>query len=586
MNIQQHNNTPLSTFPPTFPPSKALSGATEVEGLHNKVPSFVWPVITKECHRATLSNYRLHIEHFNNFVFRENKEIKQYNKGVDHYLRDYNITAGKAKLIALFNSKYGHLKKRPYNEKAISFNDRHGLYLKLRSHLKVKPVTLQIFEAILHAYTVQLQQRVKIFKQVNKGSLTTLPKVVIHSYEVANQKRKGVQNIDFCSKTIRNHRDRLEEAGVLLEKEFHGTMRPVNYVIRPGILAVIEGSPSKIYSTENQRVTSSNRKEVPHIKVSTRAFKNNIKIKGIVNPLDKENAVHSNISSSFYKSTKPQGGKSKIDGTAPNVKVQQGIVDIDSPAQNFNGESPLSRKQKNKELLQHIDSQFSLAAKLTNGEYNYYTPLDFKKLAAVAHDMSTSNIDNIDFLHLVVQDFVKSSAQLWQKNQAAAGSWYNAMNFIYNDSRLWTFTKSATSKTKILEWLSEHRYRLNYAIKWFDKHDWNGVLYPNIYFDPIRKLPTDVCFAYTQKVWSKKLQKITKTADDKRKREAAARKREANLKEDRKHNGMLDRAIKKYFNHTYNLDQLTQYVTKQLPKKHQDRLGERMQALNLKRLTT
>src|SRR5699024_8721773 len=158
----------------------------------------------------------------------------------------------------------------------------------------------------------------------------------------------------------------------------------------------------------------------------------------------------------------------------------------------------IAQKSSSK-ILQFLDRPQVLAEKLASGEYDYYVPL---KLSELKRLISSTELTDEDYRELVIQDFIKSSAKLWRDNHASVASWYIAIRFIYNEYGTYNFKGNALTKNKMYSWLMQHRYRLNYAFNWFKKREWDGVWYPNIYFDPIRKLPTDVCFAYTKKVWN------------------------------------------------------------------------------------
>src|SRR5699024_3808308 len=100
----------------------------------------------------------------------------------------------------------------------------------------VKPTSLLYFEAILHMYATQLKERNARRIKHNLNYKTTLPEVVVNSYHITTQERAGVRNLNVSIRTVRNHLDRLEEAGVLLDREYRGTKRPLCFTINPDIL--------------------------------------------------------------------------------------------------------------------------------------------------------------------------------------------------------------------------------------------------------------------------------------------------------------------------------------------------------------
>ncbi|OAB79733.1 hypothetical protein [Cochleicola gelatinilyticus] len=572
--------------------------------------TFAHPVITKEAHKATLDNYRKYVAAYNDQLKAINKDIRHYNKNVEKFIEKNPVTENKILLLKLFTSKYHHYKNNAYNKEVENFNDTHGLYIKKLPFQTVKPLSLQVFEAFLHGFTVQLQAQVKIFRQIGKTTPTTLPKMSINPYEISCQQRKGTLNLDLCGKTIRNHRERLEQAGVLIEKEYRGTSRPVKFAINPKILVVFEGYTPKTQNAENQFINSDERNVLPHTKVDTRSFKDKLEIKGNVNKhsRDKENSSNLLSNLKYYKVTQTQEGEKNSPAqnfnTKPGEKIPIHPKAVDAfRAKKANRAAKIETSgaliskigvsaaavpaentvhdQLTEKWLNQIDNRFDLAGKLSQGVYNYYTPIATEDLRKMER---SPGIDSEDFREIVIQDFIRSAAQLNRYDQAGAGSWGLAIKHIDKQFGCLRFTGKVTSKSDCYSKLMEFRYRLRRAVSWFNKRNWKAVRYASDYFDPLNDLPCDVAWKYTEKFWTKELKRQQdNSAARKKKAFQAAAKKEA-LIQDKKENEKLDRAIRKYFNKTYSLEQLTEYVTKQLPKKQQDQLPSRMNELNLKNL--
>lgn len=574
-NIQNHfyKSFPQHLLLAITPPTE-----TTQQAFVSQPRAFVWPVITKEDHKRTLDNYRAYIQAVNDALPKVNQEIKRHNKAVDKYIQDNPVTDSKAILMKLFTSKFNALQDREYNAAVDSFNENHGMYFKKRTFKAVKPVSLQVFEAILHAYTVQLHKFVKVWKNTGKHTATTLPKVEIHPFEIVNQERgEGVTNLDVSTRTIRRHRDRLEEVGVLQYKEFRGTSRPVNYFICDAILSVSEAYSPKMQTTKNQHFNLSQRTDCPHNKVSTRTNQNKREIKGIVNNSENWNAsLLSNVV--FYKNTNLQ-----------DDEKNQGAGKKSKPVREIRQDNPGPYNQKNNEtqsarLVNELDTRYDLAQKLANSEFDFYQPIDIKLLNELSALPNFQLSDN-DFRDICVQDFIKCAASINRHNQAGAGSWYIALGQIDTDFGCVNFSGNSLTKNVVLQRLIEFRYRLRWALNWFTWRDWTNRPFANIYFDPTRTLPSDVSWQYTKKVWSKKMKKIAKAAAEKKRKAAEAVKRKAALSTDRKARQMLDNAIYRYLRKELNYTQLTAYATRQLPKKQQDQLGVRLQELTMRKLT-
>jgi|GEM_PF-5802767 len=564
----QLSSTITCSFPPHLLSALKTNPQAPTKGPVIKKARYIIPVIDDACFAQSLKNFHIYRGQYNKTIKALNTATLCYNKKVQKSLLKQETPAYKKPLLTLFTTKYSELSPEQYNIKVEEFNNVHGLCFKKRTLLTLKSNSIQYFTAILFEYKMQLQRYAKIWKQTHKQHPTPLLRVEINPAQIISQKKEDELILDVCKASVRRHRDRFQNAGVLINKKFSGSEQPCSYHINPAILVVNEYSQTiENQSTNLLKLTNCKDND----KYSTRTSKNNIEIKEIVNNLNKSNAPTSLLSKTvFYKSTLSQGEEPQNSNppiaenkTAKNTQANQG-----------------AQKNENTTAFQTIAnntlSKNELAERLSNGDYNYYTPINKNLLKAVLYDYA---IDNEDFKEVAIQDFLKSSAQLWRTQQGSEASWKIAIDFVTNDGTHTNFTGKAKSKPDVYAWLIQQRFRLNYACNWFTKKDWKGVWYPNRYFDPLRKNPDDVCFAYTKKVWNKKMDDLQKTDTKKRKRLAEAKKRDTNLANNRK----LDRAIRKYFNNTYTMDQLTVYVSK-LPISQQNNLDKRMSELIKKRL--
>lgn len=574
-----------SSFPPHLLPAIPTASTQQNAVASATQRHFVWPVITKEDHKKSLDNYRAYIQAVNDAIPELNNQIKKYNRQVATHTKKNPVTASKEVLMKLFTSKFNALPDREYNEAVASFNENHGMYFNKRPFKEVKPVSLQVFEAILHAYAVQLKEFVKVWKQSNKHTATPLPKAEIHPFEISNQERgEGVTNLNVCSRTIRRHRDRLEEVGVLYLKEFRGTKRPVNYFIADAILSVSEGYSPKTQNAENHFFKGQQRTSCPHNKVATRTNRNNIEIKGIVNNSEERNAsLFNNLF--FYKTTNPQGGETETNRgekkCKPGAEISENSAGVPQKTA-VPSDTSENEGASWSETVENLETRYDLAAKLANGEFNYYAPLDIKLLNSWLPSISLSDDD---FRDILIQDFAKSAAAINRYNQANAGSWYNALGYIDTDFGCINFQGRAMNKLACLNRLVEFRYRLRWAVNWFNRREWKNTPFASRYFDPSRNLPTDISWQYTQKVWSKKLKKMQKVAAEKKRKAAEAARRKAALSTDRKARQMLDNAIYRYLRNELNYNQLTAYAVRELPEVQQKQLPKRLVELTNRRLT-
>lgn len=514
----------------------------------SEIQKYVIPLIEPEQFKATLNRYRYHIDNYN-------KNVEKYNSPFRH--RNESVLPISSKVfdrVAMFNRRTADLDLHEFNKEAMKFNNNYGNYIKYKYKASVKSNSILFFESVLHMFATQLQHLKLIHKKTDKKHKSALPKVYVNSYYVTTQERAGVRNLNVSIRTVRNHLDRLEEAGVLLNREYRGTKRPLCFTINPDIIVVIDDEYRKSLSSDNQAFISPKRKELQHIKDTTIDINNNKKKESVNNSLSRDFASQS-LKDLIYKSTKPQ------------VDDKQ------------------DRKQKiaqksSAKILNILDRTQILAEKLANGEYNHYVPI---KSTDLRRFISDPNLTDEDYREIIIQDFVKSSAQLWKDKQGSIGSWYEALRHIYNSYGTTNFAGKAITRNAMYNWIMQMRHRLNYAINWFNKRDWDGVWYPNIYFDPLRILPTDVCFAYTEKVWTSKQKKIQDRATERRMAKMAALRRKDQLSKHRQGMKRLDGWIYRYLRQEINLEDLTMALTT-MQESVQNKFCDRINYLTNKRL--
>lgn len=602
-----HLSQSLNSFPPSatsFNPSMIpLKG--EMTGT-----AYVWPTIESEQFKSTMDNYREHVAKYNEGVLIEMAEINAHNAAVDNEISGTAICESKTPFIKLFYKKFKNLKKRDYNKEVAQFCQLHGYYIKQVTFQKIKPPSINVFEAILHAYSVKLKEHTAILQGMGINYVTSLPKAEIHPFEIKEQMRNGHRNMDYTTKTIRAHRARLTEAGVLTEYEYCGTKRPVKNSINAAILVVKDEHLRLIRTTENQSVTSQKRKKVPYNKVSTYSNIKQLENKEIVNnnPQYKESgfATQNNLN---YLTTISQEAKTLNDSQAQKgkpaaknenkvplnpktvsalrsqkanrgrkIETSAGILaKIGVSSQNeMPAASQNIKSDQATPFLSMLDPRAALKQKLTAGIYNFYRPID---TTVLKHLQNTNIITNAQYRELLLQDFIKDAAKIWTLNQGNEGSWCTAIKKLDKLFGNINMAGVVKSKSDCYDKLMELRYRLNWAYTWFKNKKYKGVWFPSVYFDSTRDKPQDVCFAYTKKVWSAKMAKQQKEANKKRSAAAAKRKRDAGYAEAAKNNRKMDAAIWAYLRKEKSLIELQSIITK-LPQLQQEKFPLRLKKLN------
>ncbi|ESU28377.1 hypothetical protein FLJC2902T_17290 [Flavobacterium limnosediminis JC2902] len=494
-----------------------------------------------------MDNYRIHIAEYNELIREKNEDIKRHNEVVKK-----NIEAGLNEMQigfkAIFLKKNG--KKRPveFNELADEFNAERGLCVEKKNLLLVKYGTEVVFGQILHLYSKQIASKTKFYMGIGTTEKQSVKPLSLKSNYVTELQRNGVQSIDVCNKTIRNHRDRLEEAGVLTNYFFAGIKRAVKYEINSQILVVFDAYSSTYATTENQHVTNEKKKVLPvYYNECTRTNKINIKIKENVenNSLDLGTAQAPDLLISFLQEHDPQGKEVSPRGAAENVKVLR------------------DSSEKLKETLLH---EQELAVRLAAGEFNYYQPIDIRVLY---HEALNGTMTREEFKSLIIQEFMKSAARLYRTSSPFVGSWKKAINAWMQ--KMFIGNNHLYRKDLMVDKLQEYRWRLNHAHKWFTKYDVK-TLYPGDYFDFTRTEAKEIGFQYTKKAYlkHKAYQEAAKQKENEVNRKAKHRKERINYAK------KFDQVFKRFFNNRISLNDLLDYVKNNLPKQYEGKLTERL----------
>lgn len=529
----------------------------------------VFPTITQEAFPMTMDNFRAYIGAYNKHIVAENEEIIKYNQGVLD-----NIAKGQLNEIEkAYAERFPTLKQnktlntREYNWAVEDLNDTYGLIVQKRPMPRIRPATEQFFQNFLHVYNMQLIQRnIQLARHGHKPKRPLQP-LSINSYFISRLQRNGVQSLAVCSKTVRNHRMRLEEAGVFMGKEFHGRQRGVTAYVNPQILVIFDTKNEKYIGSENQSFIFPNRKNVPDTNEFTRAYKEEYKEKddATQSSVDKEQAEPAPLftnKSIFYKNTCRKEDISP-EGAAPeSVKVAKTL------------------SEQLRDLILHPQE---LAESLADHEFDNYTPIDIRLLSTVVYG---GTLTNAEFKTLVIQDAMKQWAKTYRGATPYAGNWKKAINRWMDDMFL-SHTKDPNGnyhplgKEAILKRIPEIRWRLDTARNWFASKN-TKPLFPYDYFDPTRKTAKERGFEYTKKAWDRRVKYLETRAAVKVKEGQKAKARIERVNHSKKY----DDAIMRYLKNKTTLPQLEEYVLNNLPSAYYNSLpadlSKRMAAATLK----
>ncbi|WP_347066060.1 hypothetical protein [Flavobacterium sp. WV_118_3] len=525
----------------------------------------VYPAMTSECIAATMDNFRLFVPGYNAKVFEENIAIANHNSEVIENIKDLNpVQAGFRRVFML---KYGRWTKyldkktleikeryqlndmnaREYNALATEFCNTYGNIVELMPLQTIKYATEMFFMQFLHAYNGQLSKKNAIHMKMNIAYKKPLPPVEINSLQITSLTRNGVKSINVCKKTVRNHRKRLEEAGILLDYKYQGFYRGTLHQFNPEILQIIDLATGKNANTENQRFTSPKRKELTEFNDTTGTIKDQYEIKENVDnsSLSKRSSLGSSLTSfnsTFYRNTGCNVLNISPGGAAENVKNDA----VDTV------ELTVSEK-----LQRSIIHPQQLAEELASGEHWDYSPIDIRVLKDEAYG-GTMTTD--EFKQLLIQDFLKTSAKIWRGKRVYVGSWKNAINIFY-DQFFVNGQNKTFAKQYQFDYLQEYRWRINHARKWFlSKPDFNP-LFPSDYFDRTRTDRKEVGFGYTTKAWNRHLKYMENRAVKQRKAENKTQTRKQSLSAAK----AVETKIKLYLKGRVSVENLYSFVQNKYP---------------------
>ncbi|OIQ22016.1 MAG: hypothetical protein BM557_01160 [Flavobacterium sp. MedPE-SWcel] len=517
----------------------------------------VYPMFNAEAFKLTMDNYRQKVSEYNTSVEWFNVDVCNHNQNVALYLKR-KATDLQKKYAEYFPKLNKELSIKAYNAAADKANKENGPIILKKELQTVKPNTELFFQNFIHVYNGQLEKHNKEYIRFGIKTPRPLPPIKINPYFITQlQRAEGVFSLKVCARTVRNHRKRLEEAGVLVNSNFRGQNRAVEVEISPEILFVYDDFTQQITSPENQSLNSSERKEFPYNNDTTRSYKEEYKEENdaVQSFVDKESqaTTSSHYKNNFYKSTRSKLQNSPEGAPSENLKKPKTLSD---------------------NLREQILHPQELAEQLTNNEYDNHIPIDIRILSKEA---MYGTMPNEEYRQLVIQDLFKQSAKMWRNSTPYVGSWKNAINHwleLRFMSNITNSEKVPWHKSTILEKVTEYRWRLENARRWFLKSNVKvKPLYPSDYFDTQRKTSREVGFEFTEKNWKDHLKYTAKLPENKRNKKLAAEERKQRLNDSKK----LERVINRFIKEKITLDQLIEYVQHNLPEQYYDELPKTLQ---------
>jgi len=507
------------------------------------------PAIAAEAFAKTMDNYRVYAAGYNFRTNAENELIEKHNAAVQIYKKSNQLTDAENHIIANFSKRFKGLKNRAYNTEV----DNAGIYARLLTKRRIqtlKYTTELMFSNMMHSYDRQLDKRNTEYKRLHINYANPVQAFLINSFHITNLQRNGVVSIDVCTKTVRNHRYRLEEAGVFLNSTFVGRYTGVAVTVNPEILVIIDLKTNKLATAENQPLNPDSGKELPKHYEVARANKEQYK--------KSEAASQSSFDKVSPTSTVLESSQSIVAGT-PQSKAIQKFAGGPAAPKDVKFEESLSHNLRN--LIIHPQQ---LALELATGKHDSYIPIDVRLLYKEAMG---GYLTRAEFRELVIQDFFKNSAKLYRGATPYAGSWKRAINYWY-EHKFITFNGFHFQKVNIIDDVTQLRWRLEHARKFFLR---TGIptLYPSNYFDFTRKSSKEIGFEFTVKAWKRHVDYEARKPENQKKIEKNAKLRLETVNYSMK----FDAAVRRFLTNKITVNQLLDYVENNLPGEFKQKLG-------------
>lgn len=500
-----------------------------INANHTRTLKAIHPIINAEAFALTMDRYRIFVSQLNEQRRKENIEIENHN----HNARKFVPNDIQKPFLQLFLRKNRNLSAPDYNKLVDEFEKERGILTPKKKLHIVKYQSELLFQHFLYEYSLQLQENTKVFKDLGQNEPRPIKMLEINSYKIVMQTRNGHQSIDICQETVKNHRKRLLEAGVLINYTFCGHKRGIKTHINPEILAIFDLFTEKITITENQHFNPRTAKSFGNSKevTVTEHKENQIKENVDNNSLKKCNATplqgETILNNNNYNNTNSQDEKSKLGGGEKIVKSSE-------------------------KLRQKIENEYDFAENLTKGKYHNYTPIDIRQFF---NESMYGILSREEFKELIIQDFLKSAARLYKNSTPYFGSWLKAYRMLIENEFM--VNGNLHNKALMVDKLQEYRWRLHHAERWFTRHNEVKILFPSDYFDFSRTKAKEIGFGYTKKAYlkHKKYVETTKTDANKKRLE-----RERTISNDKK----FVAAFNKFKRRDISLPEMIEYVKNNL----------------------
>lgn len=508
----------------------------------------VYPAIVGEAMSQTMDKYRKFVALKNIDCKTANQEINSFNANVLEY-REAGLNEVQIQFSELFIKNNKLLAPTQYNQKVLEFCKDYGPIVEKKKLVTIKPATELFFQNILFLYNQQLMKKNTRHMSIKLTSKMPLEPFKLNSWKVTQLKRDGVKSLDFCPKTIRNHRDRLIEFGIFTDYHFAGTFRGVQLLINSEILVTKDLFFGNSAITDNQLLKVERCKVLPD---------NN-----------------DNLTRTFIKESEKKQNASDFSEDKVSLPLDPFIFSFTrTPKTNqlekTGGAAAVPTNSSKLENL--IINEQELFEQLTSRNFSEYRPIDIRVLYQEA---TSGTLSDYEFHSLFIREFLKEAQKnIYKTAPVYKGSWAKAFYIInesygikYNGDK---YNGIPYDKNSILGLWKKCRFGLKWARDWYAKNPKIKPLFPNQYFDRTRKDKREIGFEYAKSKYDQHLKTVANSDLRRRKREAAAELRKQTIN----HSKKCKTAVNRFFANKITLTELHDYVEKNLPKQFIEKLPQ------------
>ncbi len=516
-----------------------------------------YPFLSKEDKSQSIINFKKHKEEYNKKVTSQNAKNAIYN--IEIVKANSDLTNEEKNLKKQFTEDYKHLNVWEFNQLVEESNEGNPIHKKKKIQ-KLRQQHVVTFRTLLYFYIGQLKRRNYELLSKNKSTSvkkTNLPPLQVNKNNLKKHKIDGYQELDYCTKTLYNHIDRLLEAGVFNTYRFYWSKMPITLQFNREIIQISDYNLPKSQNTEKQMFNIVSEKNLPNYTQYTRTVDKEVEIKDCVSKHS------SNKCGSMPDQQKRRATLCPADGYRTTQRISKKKLKLEGGEKIEIPDFSKPKNTRRSKLAYHFKSKkitkSEFCEKLASNEFKDYKPLRYDYLEKVRLN-TIGEVSKEDFKEILIQDFIKTSAKIWKNHTVYVNEWYNTIEYLSN-----VLFANLFEKESIENKLREYRWKLEWARKWFTKNEFKA-LFPNNYFDTTRKNKNEIGF-FSNHLHNKWKESLSKSKKQKINRVTEASKRQKRLRKT-KYEKHLEIAIKKYESGKYNYKQLSDYVCENLPKKY------------------